>query len=62
MLTNPRLNQKAMVWYRKSNRHMPYHGAVGTIIISGHGKPRNHLIEINGNRVVIPCGNLKRFV
>ena len=62
MITNPRINQKAMVWYRKSNQHLPYHGKTGTIVKRSYGKPRNHLIEINGKCVVVPCGNLKSIL
>jgi len=62
MLINPRLGQKVQVWYRESNRHLPYHADYGMVVTRSQGKPRNHLIHIFGkNRVVVPCGNLIRF-
>jgi hypothetical protein len=60
MLLNPRLGQQVQVWYRAELRWMPYHGRIGTVVAAGRGKPRNHLLEIDGQRVVVPCGNVRR--
>jgi hypothetical protein len=38
---------------------MPHHGKTGTVLMPGKGKPRNHLIDIRGIRVAVPCGNLR---
>jgi len=60
MIASPHLYEKVKIWYRKKNRAMPYHGKIGYVLISGRGKPRNHLIKIlNGPKVVVPCGNLQ---
>lgn len=59
MLTNPRMGQPVQIWYRADLRPlMPYQGMVGRVVIAGHGKPRNHGIEIDGQIVIIPAGNL----
>jgi hypothetical protein len=40
---------------------MPHQGQRGTVVISGKGKPRNHLIQTDsGHRVTVPAGNIKR--
>lgn len=59
MMINPRPGQTVQVWYRQSNRSMPHHGKTGTVLTAGKGKPRNHLIDILGIRVAVPCGNLR---
>lgn len=59
MMANPRLNQPCRVRYRASRaKYMPYHDAVGKIVIVSRGKPRNHGVLIAGVVVCIPCGNL----
>ncbi|KKN07724.1 hypothetical protein LCGC14_1064020 [marine sediment metagenome] len=63
VLLNPRIGQRAQVWYRAGVRdHMPLHGKVGTIVMRANSRkpsgPRNHGIEIDGIRHVVPCGNL----
>ncbi len=60
MLANPKIGRIVKIWYRKSNRHLPYHGEKGKIVVASKGKPRNHLIEMaSGATVVVPCGNLQ---
>jgi len=60
MLASPALNQDVVIWYNKQAAgFMPYHGKQGRVVVSSRGKPRNHLIEIEGQFVVVPCGNLK---
>jgi hypothetical protein len=42
---------------------MPHQGSRGTVVIAGKGKPRNHLIQLaDGQRVVVPAGNLNKIV
>lgn len=61
VIASPRVGQQVQIWYRKDRApHMPYHGKLGTVVISGRGKPRNHLVNIDGTDVVVPCGNLRR--
>jgi ribosomal protein L21E len=60
-MLNPRVGQQVRVHYRAAVAdRMPYHGKIGTVVIAGKGKPRNHLIDIEGTRVAIPCGNLNK--
>lgn len=60
MLLNPRIGQLITIWYRKSNRDLPYHGQKGQVIITSKGKPRNHLVcTEKGIKIVVPCGNLQ---
>lgn len=60
MMFNPRIGELATVWYRKSNRHLPYHGKRCRVGAPSRGKPRNHLVVVieSGDYVVVPCGNL----
>ena len=60
MIANPRIGQSVQVWYRAALRDaMPWHGCVGIIEEVSHGKPRNHVVRIGGQRVIVPCGNLR---
>lgn len=60
MLMNPRPGQPVQIWYNAKVRDaMPYHGCDGTVIVASRGKPRNHLIEVDGEVIVVPCGNLR---
>ena len=62
MLTNPKAGTEARIWYREEMRQlMPFHGQVCTIKGAGYGKPRNHVVEVEGVRIVLPCGNLKKL-
>lgn len=56
MIIAPRKGQAVIAWYK--NRDMPFHAKTGTVIISGRGKPRNHLIKIGEKLICIPCGNI----
>ena len=61
MICNPRLGSTVQVWYaQRAARHMPYHARLGTVKIVSRGKPRNHGIEIDGQIIAIPCGNIRR--
>ena len=60
MLSNPYPGTTCQVWYRESNRGMPYHGMLARVVIRGQGRPKNHLVKImDGPFVVVPCGNLR---
>jgi len=60
MLTNPKPGSIVQVWYRADVRPaMPLHGRVGRIVQVGHGRPRNHGVEIGGTVYVVPAGNLR---
>jgi hypothetical protein len=62
MMASPKVNDIAMIWYRQSNRHLPYHGKLCRIIIASKGTPRNHGVRVTGGgMVVVPCGNLRKY-
>ena len=60
MMANPKHMERVQIWYRSTNRHLPYHGAHAVVIVSSKGKPRNHLVWTGADLVVVPCGNLRR--
>lgn len=66
MMLNPRKGQRVRLWYRKKVCHLfPLHGKIGTVVVvfrrtrQNEGSPRNHGVEVGGELVVVPCGNLK---
>ena len=60
MIVNPRVGQIVQCWYAAKHAHRwPYHGKLGLVLIAGRSKPRNHLIDIDGKKVVVPCGNIR---
>lgn len=61
MLSSPKVGQLVQCWYAKKFAHLwPYHGKVGVVRIVGRGPgPRNHGVEIEGQLVVVPAGNLR---
>lgn len=60
MLTNPRPGQRVRLHYAAAKRpYFPYHGRTGAVVVGGRGKPRNHLVRLDGGPlVVVPGGNL----
>ncbi|MCG3174644.1 MAG: hypothetical protein GMKNLPBB_02904 [Myxococcota bacterium] len=60
MIMHPRTGQAARVHYAKQPaEHMPLHGRTGVVRIVTRGRgPRNVGVEIDGQMVVIPRGNL----
>ena len=61
MISNPRIGERVQIWYAaKARPHMPHHGKIGIVRIASRGKPRNHGIEIEGQIIAIPCGNLRK--
>ena len=68
VMANPHIGQQVQIWYALKPRRpgglvpaefMPHHGKVGVVRIVGRGKPRNHGIELAGQIIAIPCGNLR---
>lgn len=58
MIRHPKIGQQVQAWYAAANRWKArYHGKVGTLRIASAGK--NHGVEIDGELVVIPAGNLR---
>ncbi len=63
MLVNPRLGERVRIHYAPQyGRWMPLQDRVGTVVILGRGKPRNHGVEVDGRLYVVPCGNLNREI
>lgn len=60
MLVHPRIGQRVTLRYaKKFARLWPHHGRQGVVLAKGRGPgPRNHLIDLGGVPVVVPCGNL----
>lgn len=60
MMANPNKGQLVRVHYAKRYAHiMPYHGKIGRVVVVCKAKKcRNHGVEIDGQMIVIPCGNL----
>lgn len=60
MLRSPRPGSVARIWYRAEVREaMPYHARVGTVLVAGKRRPRNHLVQLaDGTQVAVPEGNL----
>ena len=47
------------MWYRTTLRdYMPLHGKIGKVVRVSRGRPRNHVIEIDGEEYAVPFGNL----
>jgi hypothetical protein len=61
VIFTPKIGQVVRVHYAaKAAPHIPYHGKIGTVEVVCKGRPRNHGIRIDGELVVIPCGNLQK--
>ena len=46
---------------RPASEFMPLHGRFGIVrIVARGGGPRNHGVEIDGEIVAVPCGNLRK--
>lgn len=60
MIANPRPGRRVRLHYRRSVApHAPHHGRAGVVVAAGKGRPRNHLVRLDGGLlVVVPCGNL----
>jgi len=59
MIANPRLGQSVRIHYAKRyGDYMPLQDLIGTVVVIGRGRPRNHGVEVAGRIYCIPCGNL----
>ncbi len=60
MIFQPRVGQSVRIHYaRQWARLMPYHGLTGVVRIVARGPgPRNVGVQIGGQMVVVPRGNL----
>jgi hypothetical protein len=59
MISSPRPGQRVRIHYAAAYAPcMPWHGRDALVVISGRGRPRNHLVDVSGHRIVVPCGNL----
>jgi len=60
VIFHPRFGQRVRVHYaRHVAATMPYHGKVGVVRVASQGPgPRNVGVELAGQLVVIPRGNL----
>lgn len=59
MMASPAVGQRVVVRYSvKARAFMPLHGKEGVVVKRAAGRPKNHLVEVDGKQYVIPCGNL----
>lgn len=60
MIANPKPGRRVELRYAARVRPFaPLHGRTGVVVIASRGKPRNHLVQLDGGPlVVVPCGNL----
>ena len=60
MIVHPRIGQCVRLRYRLSLRRVaPYHDRTGIVVARSNGPgPRNHLVRIGEDLVVVPCGHL----
>ena len=60
MISNPHIGQAVQIWYGQRTRAMmPLHGRLGVVMVAGRGRPRNHVVLVQGMRFVVPAGNLR---
>lgn len=63
MICNPRIGQTVQLWYADKWRPwVTIHGLIGTVVKRSNGKPRNHMIEVEGRLVIVPCGNIRKVI
>ena len=60
MIWHPRIGQRVRIHYAKrAAASMPHHGKVGIVRVVSRGPgPRNVGVEIKGQTVAVPRGNL----
>ena len=59
MITNPKINQLVQLKYNKKKWPTALlQGKIGTIVLAGKGKPRNHAVNVEGVIYIVPCGNI----
>ncbi len=58
-MSSPKTGQPVRLRYAKKRAHLFHlHGAEGVVRVVGTGRPRNHGVEIGGEIVILPAGNL----
>jgi hypothetical protein len=62
MICHPRIGMRVQLWYAKKwHPWAVWHGKTGVVVERSTGPgPRNHLIEVEGCKVIVPCGNLRK--
>jgi len=61
MICNPRIGQTVQLWYAEKWRSwVTIHGKSGVVVKQYHGRPRNHMIHVDGRLVIVPCGNIRK--
>lgn len=62
MIFRPRIGEAVRLHYAKrAAPFMPYHGMTGVVRLASRGPgPRNVAVELEGNLVIVPSGNLIR--
>lgn len=58
MLSNGKKGMSVFIHYVDKGFAMPYQNQIGVIELTTHSKPKNYLIRISNESVVIPNGNL----
>jgi hypothetical protein len=62
MIVHPFIGQRVQLWYAaKWHGWAIYHGKCGVVVGRSRGPgPRNHMIEVEGRKVIVPCGNIRK--
>lgn len=63
MMVNPKVGQAVLIhygpkWLNQVRSGLQDRRAVVEVV--GAGSPRNHLVNVGGERVVVPAGNLNK--
>jgi hypothetical protein len=62
VLSSPKPGTRVVLHYAAARRAIaPYHGRTGTVVTPGKGRPRNHLVCLDGDgaMVIVPAGNVR---
>lgn len=60
MIANPKPGTRVRLAYAlKRRKFFTLHDKLGTVVVVGRGRPKNHLVRLDGGGlVVVPCGHL----
>jgi len=61
MLSNPTRGQIVRIRYAPPRRQFvrnSLHGKYGRVLVPGTGRPRSHLVHVDGHNYIIPAGQL----
>jgi hypothetical protein len=59
MLSNPKPGMRVKVRYNvRARATMPYHDRQGVVVAPSRKRPRNHLIAVGDELIIVPAGNL----